>query len=222
MITKRMSITMTFMVVVLMSALCVFLLQTGNVTRADISVNFSGVWRIVLIDREAAKDDAMLVFKDQQMTYHPGGGSAPIASQYSIKEDQLVLDDLKLSFAIQKISDSAIKMEGSDGRVWQTLKISDSPDMKVAEQINLEGNWDVLLHGSNPVSETMTVTGNQLTFFKPGSDTPYFTGNFVWESINHLYIASMNLRMVFYPVNESRCTMVEGDQGYCWEIVRHP
>ena len=191
MITKRMSITMTFMVVVLMSALCVFLLQTGNVTRADISVNFSGVWRIVLIDREAAKDDAMLVFKDQQMTYHPGGGSAPIASQYSIKEDQLVL-------------------------------VSDSPDMKVAEQINLEGNWDVLLHGSNPVSETMTVTGNQLTFFKPGSDTPYFTGNFVWESINHLYIASMNLRMVFYPVNESRCTMVEGDQGYCWEIVRHP
>ena len=77
---------MTTLVVALLSVLCLFLLQTGNVTKADLSVDFTGTWRIILINNEIANDNAMLVFNNQQMTYYPGGGAASITSDYSLKD----------------------------------------------------------------------------------------------------------------------------------------
>lgn len=206
-------------VVVFICVLAVFLGITGSVSKTAMDVNLTGNWRILIKDNSPASADSGLCFDGTQMTYTPGNGEK-ITDTYEMNEKGFSLTNLKLSFTIAKKTDNLLKLSGSDGRVWYVLRVSEQPKLITPVQMSLDGEWDVVVHGNSIVSETMIVKQDRVTFYKDSTDAPYFSDTFIWSDTNVLSIEKLQMTMNFYPLNETTCTMVEGDKGLGWEIHR--
>ncbi len=215
--------TLTVLVLVMLTVVMGILVATANEAEPTetLAVDMTGQWRVAVYAKEAQPADKMLTFDDTKVTYYPGDGADEITSEYKIENGVLEIPDLKKFFQIEVVTDNILTLIEVDGPHWLIARTASSVETVVlGAPYNYDGEWQVILHGGSAVDELLKLEGSSITFFKAGSEAPYFEGTFVWEDTNVMYVEAIGMHMTYYPLSDSSVVMIEEGENYPWEIKR--
>lgn len=180
----------------------------------------SGLWRVTMYAKDMVMVNKTLAFQGDTVVYHPSDEDEDVTSRYEINDDYLALTDIGKTFQMVFRTEHFIELiEVDNGPHWLILKMSDDIALK-QEQVDYTGEWKVLLHGNTLVEERFVLQDNEITFYKQGSDEPFFVGSYEWVDTNVMYLDALKLKLCFYRLNEECATMWETETGYVWEIQR--
>ena len=220
-------------VVAALAVMLVFVLSGNNENVADVSYDFTGVWKIVADVQPGnvrLPEQEFVVFTEDTASFYRDGLEQPSeVSAYSTKlsnasphtDFKINFSDLSLQYEVAAATDKYVRLCHNSTVYLELIRYANADMSELSfEQDMVVGSWDVAYRntGDKVFEEKICLEDGMLVDYRDGSAEPYATVPYSWNEQGHLCVEAMNIEMVCYPYNEEIIFFVEVASGNVWEL----